>query len=169
MDYATLRAEHDSLRQQFLAGDLTPAELVAMTVLVRTRAADLSTADRNRLEKDLDALERLARYAPALRPPGTTPSETETDAAAPETAAGASGDAGSGGLVERAAEVSRAARQAGGTAAERRARAEAGIAEIRRLAEAAGSASERRAVLRSTEVLARLASALRDDDPGPAR
>jgi hypothetical protein len=146
MDYATLRAEHDSLRQQFLAGDLTPAELVAMAVVVRARAAELPSADRERVENELDALERLANYTAA--PPS------------------ASGDAASDGLVDQAGEVSRLARQPGGSAAERVARAEAGIAKIRQLAEAADSPGQRRAVLRNAEVLARLASALRDDDSG---
>jgi hypothetical protein len=146
MDYATLRAEHDSLRQQFLAGALNPAELVAMAVLVRARAAELPSADRSRLEGELDALERLADYTPAPR----------------------SADETSGELVDQASEVSRLARRSDGSAAERLARAEAGLAKIRDLAEAADSPRQRRAVLQYGEVLARLASALRDDDPGPA-
>ncbi|GAA1540322.1 hypothetical protein [Kribbella lupini] len=149
MDYATLRAEYDSLREQFLAGALNSAELVAMAVLVRARAAELPSAERSRLEGELDSLERLASYTPAPR---------SADAS----------DEGSDALVDEASEVSRLARRADGSAAERLARAEAGLAKIRELAEGAESPRQRRAVLQYGEVLARLASALRDDGPGSA-
>jgi hypothetical protein len=150
MDYATLRDEYDSLRREFLGGGLNPAELVAMAVLVRARAAELPSDERARIEGELDSLERLAGYTPA--PP----------------AAGASDDSASDELVEQAAEVSRVARRAGGSSAERLARAEEGLAKIRELADGADSPRQRRAVLQYGELLARLASALRDDDPGTA-
>jgi hypothetical protein len=139
MDNAVLMSEHDTLRRQFLAGSLEPAELVAMSVLLRAQSAGLPDDERRRFEGKLDALERLAGY-------GTSPAGVAPD---PDSA------------VARAAKALREARQNDGTAEQRIARAERGIAEIREIAADATSPSQRMAILRTTDLLARLASSLR--------
>ncbi|GAA3570175.1 hypothetical protein [Kribbella ginsengisoli] len=149
MDDAALMSEHDTLRREFLAGSLEPAELVAMSVLLRAQSSDLPEDDRRRFEGKLDALERLAGY-------GKSPAGVAPD---PDSA------------VSRATKALREARQSGGTSEERIARAEHGIAQIRAIAADATSPSQRMAILRTTDLLARLASSLRQDssaDAGPS-
>jgi hypothetical protein len=141
LDNAALMSEHDALRRQFLDGSLEPAELVAMSILLRAQSAELPDDERRRFEGKLDALERLAGY-------GESPAGVAPD---PESAA------------NRAAKALRDARQDGGTAQQRIARAEHGIAEIRTIAADATSPSQRMAILRTTDLLARLASSLRQD------
>jgi hypothetical protein len=71
--------------------------------------------------------------------------------------------------VTRAAKTLREARRNDGTAEQRIARAEQGIAEIREIAADATSPSQRMAILRTTDLLARLASSLRQSgSAGPA-
>ena len=148
MDYEALRAEHDALRRQFLDGDLEPAELVAEAVMLRSRTAELADPeDKDRIEAQLDALERLATYGES--PAGAAP---RPDAA-----------------TSRATEALQWARQDTGTTEERIARAERGIAEIRRIAADATNSRERMAILRSTDLLARLASSLRGGGPVTGR
>lgn len=139
MDNAALTSEHDTLRRQFLDGSLEPAELVAMSVLLRAQSAELPDDERRRFERKLDALERLAGY-------GKSPAGVAPD---PESA------------VTLAAKALHEARQTGGTAEQRIARADHGIAEIRRISADATSPSQRMAILRTTDLLARLALSLR--------
>lgn len=137
MDYPEFDAARRRIIRQWGRELTDPEELASAVDRLRAQAATIADqADRAKAVRYLATLDDLVAEAHAP--------ESET--------------------LRRASDVLLAALQPVGTPAERRARAEAGIAEITRIADAAPTAGERDAALELNESLAEVIAVL---DQGP--
>lgn len=126
MEYAEFDAERRRIVRAWGREISDPEQLAAAVDRLREQAESVPGQDQARALRHLQTLDDLV---------------TETRAPESET-------------VRRAADVLTQASRPGGTAAERRTRAEAGMAEISRIADAAPSVAERDAALEMNESLA---------------
>jgi hypothetical protein len=141
MEYAEFDAERRRIVRAWRREITDPDELATAVESLRERLPALpGEADQTRAARYLEALDDLVADA------RTPQSET----------------------VWRAADVLVQASQQDGTPAERRVRADAGIAEITRLADTAPTTAERDAALEMNEPLAETLSSL-TDTPAPAQ
>jgi hypothetical protein len=133
VEYAEFDTERRRITRAWGREITDPEQLAAAVEALRDQAATIpGEAPQARAQRYLEALDDLV-----------------TEARAPESE-----------TVQRAGEVLLEASRPDGTAAERRARAEAGIGEITRIAEAAPTMAERDAALEMNESLAETVAAL---------